>query len=92
MSKVGSHPTCFAVIMVDAVFKNDENYYQEVFFKEFKYNEKKWLDILLITERFILMILMKDRSKLRTAMFENVFCGKYLSWLLIEMIAYWDKC
>ena len=49
ISKVASHPTCLAVIMVDPVFKNDENYYQEVFFKEFKYNEKKWLDILLIT-------------------------------------------
>ena len=59
--------------MVDPVFKNDENYYQEVFFKEFKYNEKKWLDILLITERFILMILMKDRSKLRTAMLKMSF-------------------
>ena len=41
ISKVASHPTCLAVIMVDPVFKNDENYYQEVFFKEFKYNEKK---------------------------------------------------
>lgn len=59
--------------MVDPVFKNDENYYQEVFFKEFKYNEKKWLDILLVTERFILMILMKDRSKLRTAMLKMSF-------------------
>ena len=59
--------------MVDPVFKNDENYYQEVFFKEFKYNEKKWLDILLITERFILMILIKDRSKLRTAMLKMSF-------------------
>ena len=30
----GSNLTCLAVIMIDSAFKNDENYYPQVFFKK----------------------------------------------------------
>ena len=40
MPNVGSNQTCLAIIMIDSVFKKDENYYPQVFLKECKYNEK----------------------------------------------------
>ena len=30
----GSNLTCLAVITIDSAFKNDENYYPQVFFKK----------------------------------------------------------
>ena len=50
MPKAGSNHTCLAVIITDSVIEKDENYYLQVFLKEWKYieKEKKWLDILLI--------------------------------------------
>ena len=39
--KVDSNRTCLAVISLDSAFKNNENYYQQVFLKECKYIEKK---------------------------------------------------
>ena len=33
--------TCFAVISLNSVLKEDENYYPQVFLKECKYIEKK---------------------------------------------------
>ena len=35
--KVGSNYTCLAVILIDFVLKNDENYYRKKFLKECKY-------------------------------------------------------
>ena len=35
--KVDSHYTCLAVILLDCIFKMDENYYPKVFLKEWKY-------------------------------------------------------
>ena len=39
--KVGSNHTCLAVISLDSALKKDENYYLQVFLKEYKYMEKK---------------------------------------------------
>ena len=46
--KVDSNHTCLAVIILDSALNKDENYYLQVFLKEFKYI-KNWLDILLMT-------------------------------------------
>ena len=39
--KVDSSHTCLAVISLDSALKKDENYYLQVFLKEYKYIEKK---------------------------------------------------
>ena len=39
--------------------KKDKSYYTTVFLKESKYIEKRWLDILLMTWKFLLIILIK---------------------------------
>ena len=41
ISRVDSNHTGSAVISLDFVLKKDESYYSQVFFKEFKYTEKK---------------------------------------------------
>ena len=41
MSKASSNHTWLAVISLDSALKKDENYYLQVFFKEFKYIEKE---------------------------------------------------
>ena len=38
--KIGSNHTCLAVSSLDSALKKDENYYVQVFLKEFKYIEK----------------------------------------------------
>ena len=48
--KMDSYHTSLAVISLDSALKKDENYYSQVFLKEYKYIEKKkLLDILLMT-------------------------------------------
>lgn len=37
----GSHYICSSVIIIDSVLKKDENYYPQVFSKEYKYTEKE---------------------------------------------------
>ena len=39
--KVDSNHTCLAVISLDSALEKDENYYPQVFLKEYKYIEKK---------------------------------------------------
>ena len=39
--KLDSNHTCLEVISLDSVLNKDENYYPQVFSKEFKYIEKK---------------------------------------------------
>ena len=39
--KLDTNHTCLAVISLDSVLKKDDNYYPQVFLKEFKYIEKK---------------------------------------------------
>ena len=39
--KVASNHTCFAVICLDSAVKKDENYYPQVFLKEWIYIKKK---------------------------------------------------
>ena len=60
MPKVGSNCICLATILNDFVFKKDKNYCPQVFLKECKYTgkEKRGLDILIITWKFLPMILM----------------------------------
>ena len=38
--KAGSDCTCLAVINVDLTFKKDENFYPQVYLKEYKYTKK----------------------------------------------------
>ena len=40
-TKLDSNNTCLAVITSDSAFKKDDSYYPRVFFKKFKYIEKK---------------------------------------------------
>ena len=56
--KVGSNQTCLAVISLDSALKKDENYYTQVFLKEWKYIEKKVIRLLIL-----LISLMKNRLK-----------------------------
>ena len=39
--KLGSNHTCLAVISLDSALKKDDNYYPQVFLKEYKCIEKK---------------------------------------------------
>ena len=41
ISKVGSNHTCLAVTTIDSALKGDENYYPQVFLKDYKYIEKE---------------------------------------------------
>ena len=49
MPYVASNQICLEVITIDSVFKKDEYCYLQVFLKEWKYNQKRWSDISLIT-------------------------------------------
>ena len=40
ISKVDSNHTCLAVISLDFALKKDDNYYSQVFLREYKYIEK----------------------------------------------------
>ena len=44
--KVDSNHTCLAVISLDSAVKKDGNYYLQVSLKEYKYIQKKLLDIV----------------------------------------------
>ena len=39
--KVNSNHTCLPVIRLDSALRKDDNYYPQVFLKEYKYIEKK---------------------------------------------------
>ena len=39
--KASSDYTCLAVITIDSALKRDDNYYPQVFLKEYKYIEKE---------------------------------------------------
>ena len=39
--KAGCNHTCLAVITIDSALKKDDNYYLQVFLKEWKYTEKE---------------------------------------------------
>ena len=60
--------TCLILASLDFVLKEDESYYQQVFFKECKYVKKKVVrHILLVALKvllMILMILMKNELKI----------------------------
>ena len=52
--KVGSYRTYLEVINLDSSIKKDENYYPQMFLKEFKYTEKKEsLGVLLTTKEIL---------------------------------------
>ena len=44
--KVDSSYTCLAVISLDSALIKDENYYSEVFLKEYKYIQKKLIKLI----------------------------------------------
>ena len=54
--------TCLAVIRLDSALNKDKNYYPQVFLKECRYIREKV--IRDITDDILLMILMKNKSKL----------------------------
>ena len=81
---MGSNHTCLAGISLDSALKIDENYYSQVFLKEYKYNEKEEKVARYITkdiESFFLATLMKNRLKLDLTLFYD----KYLCWLLFSL-------
>ena len=63
MPNAGSNHTCLEAITIDFALKKKENYYLEVFLKECKYVKKKWLDILLKIQKFLVMSLMKNKLR-----------------------------
>ena len=74
--KVDSNYTYWAIISLDFALNKDGNYYPQVFLKVCKYfkKEKKLLGILLITWKVlmtILIILMKNRLKLKMSFYEK---------------------
>ena len=50
LPKLVSNFTCSVVILLDFVFKKDENYYTKVFLKEYKYIEKEKIVIRYNTD------------------------------------------
>ena len=50
MAQIGSNYICVAVILIDFVLKKDENFYPQVFLKEYKYIEKDEKVIRCITD------------------------------------------
>ena len=61
--KVNSNHTCLAVTSLDSSLKKDDNYYPQVFLKEFNYIEKKVIrniNMILVTF-LLLMSLMKNK-------------------------------
>ena len=59
--KVECNHTCLAVISLDSAFNKNENYYPQVLLEECKYFEKKLFNILMMTQKVLLMTLMKIR-------------------------------
>ena len=57
ISKVDSNHICLPVISLDAALKKDENYYQQVFLREYKYIGKKVIRRIFL----LLMSLMKNK-------------------------------
>ena len=55
--KAGSNHTCVAVITIDSALKKEEKYYPQ----NVNTLKKKWLGILLETQKFLLMSLMKNK-------------------------------
>ena len=62
--KVDSNHPCLTVITIDSVCVEDGNIYPQAFLKECKCNKKKLLLKLQMTQRFILMTVMKKKLKL----------------------------
>ena len=50
MAQIDSNYICVAVILIDFVLKEDENFYPQVFLKEYKYIEKDEKVIRCITD------------------------------------------
>ena len=66
MPKVGSNCTSLAVILIDFVLRKWKLLLKSVFIDIEK--EKKWLNILMMTNKFFLMILRKNRLKVNITM------------------------
>ena len=61
IQKEGSQCICLSVILIDSVYRTGKNYYRQVFLEECRYvnKRKKCLSILLTTQKFLLVFLMK---------------------------------
>ena len=49
LPEVGCNYICWSLILIDAILKKSENYYLQVSLREYKDNDKRGLDILLMT-------------------------------------------
>ena len=76
--KEGSQCIYLSVILTDSVYKKDKNYYPQVFLEECKYvvKEKRRLNLLLTTWKFLLMILMK-KIRMKRIIYKKDFLRKY---------------
>ena len=75
--KVNSNHSCLAVINLDSALKKDENYYLQVFLKEYQHIVKKVI-------RYINNNL-RDFSSSDESDEEQMVFDKYLSWLLLNL-------
>ena len=94
--KEGSEYNCLSVILIDSVLRKGKNYYPQAFLEERRYivKEKRSLNILLSTKKFLLMkenmmkkkkilmkrIISKNKFSIVTKTFlSGKFC-KFLFW------------
>ena len=49
LPEVGCNYICWSLILIDAILKKSENYYLQVSLREYKDNDKRGLDTLLMT-------------------------------------------
>ena len=61
MLKAGSNYTCLAVMTIDSALKRYENYYLQVFLKEYKYVEKEMIRHITEDLQYLLISLMKNK-------------------------------
>ena len=63
--KESSHCICLSVILINSVFRTGNNYYLQAFLEECKHVVKKKIcrSILLITSRFLLILIEKIQMK-----------------------------
>ena len=70
--------TCLAGISLDSALKKDDNYYLQVFSKEYKYIEKKV--IKHINDN------LSNFSSFNEPVDEYMFFDRYSSWLLFSLL------
>ena len=70
--KDSSQCTCLSVVLIDSVFRIGENYYPQVFLKEYK--RKKITNMLLMNQKFLLM----TKILIRKLLAKKILMKKFL--------------